>query len=208
MASGKEEALVPAGEDDQKEAARGTRRKRRGLGALGQQAWQQGVPEMVLLPRRDTFTAAEVTGLCDVKAATLRRWERQLPQLAPSAGPGGARVYSRAQVELLLRIKQMVEREGLSLDEVRRRVGEASGAARGPAPPPSSRPPETTRSGAGPVPSSARTAAEEALSQAAQQAAGGHLPDAAVSYLRAELAALLGLCQDEPEQALPPPLGG
>ena len=64
----------------------------------------------------------------------LRSWEAEFPGLGKAGAGGRGRVYRRADVELVLRIKQLVFGEGLTLAGARRRLdeeqqGEPSSAA-------------------------------------------------------------------------------
>jgi DNA-binding transcriptional MerR regulator len=73
-------------------------------------------------PKRELFKAAEVCELVQVQPYVLRSWEAEFPQLgAPSPG-GGTRLYRRADIDLVLRIKQLVFSEGLTLSGARRRL--------------------------------------------------------------------------------------
>ena len=52
----------------------------------------------------------------------LRSWEKEFPRLGAAARPGGPRIYRRSDVEQILRIKQLVFAEGLTLAGARRRI--------------------------------------------------------------------------------------
>ena len=54
----------------------------------------------------------------------LRSWEAEFPDLGVTKAEGGARVYRRADVERVLRIKQLVYGDGLTLAGVRRKLVE------------------------------------------------------------------------------------
>ena len=77
---------------------------------------------MVLLPRRAVFHTAR-GGLAvrceDRDAAALG--SGPFPQVSPCKDDAGQREYTRGQVELVLRVKQLYEREELPVAEVRRR---------------------------------------------------------------------------------------
>lgn len=78
-------------------------------------------------PKRELFKAAEVCEVVQVQAYVLRSWEAEFPQIGQVPAGGGARVYRRADVELVLRIKQLVFEEGLTLSGARRRLDEDGG---------------------------------------------------------------------------------
>lgn len=77
-----------------------------------------------VIPNRPLFRAQEVCELADVQAYVLRSWEAEFPDLGISKTPAGPRVYRRADVERVLRIKQLVFGDGLTLAGARRRLSE------------------------------------------------------------------------------------
>jgi DNA-binding transcriptional MerR regulator len=77
-------------------------------------------------PKRDVFKAAEVCEVAQLQPYVLRSWEAEFPQIGVAPSGGGPRVYRRTDVELVLRIKQLVFEEGLTLSGARRRLEEES----------------------------------------------------------------------------------
>ena len=78
----------------------------------------------VEIPRRALFKASEVCEIAGVQPYVLRSWESEFPDLGVSKSAGGPRIYRRADVERVLRIKQLVFADGLTLAGVRRRMEE------------------------------------------------------------------------------------
>ena len=76
------------------------------------------------IPKRALFKSSEVCEIASVQPYVLRSWESEFPDLGVSKGNGGPRVYRRADVERVLRIKQLVFSDGLTLAGVRRRIDE------------------------------------------------------------------------------------
>ncbi len=76
----------------------------------------------VEIPDRAAFRAAEVCEIVQIPPYVLRSWEKEFPGLGAAARPGGPRIYRRSDVEQILRIKQMVFAEGLTLAGVRHRI--------------------------------------------------------------------------------------
>lgn len=74
--------------------------------------------------KRELFKAPEVCEMAQLKPYVLRTWEAEFPSLGQAAASGGTRVYRRADVEMVLRIKQLVFVEGLTLAGARRRLDE------------------------------------------------------------------------------------
>ena len=73
--------------------------------------------------KRELFKAPEVCQMAQLQSYVLRSWEAEFPRLG-KVSSNGVRVYSRADVELVLRIKQLVFVEGLTLAGARRRLDE------------------------------------------------------------------------------------
>ena len=80
------------------------------------------MPETAI-PNRALFKASEVCEIASVQPYVLRSWESEFPDLGVSRA-GGPRTYRRADVEKVLRIKQLVFSDGLTLAGVRRRIEE------------------------------------------------------------------------------------
>jgi DNA-binding transcriptional MerR regulator len=75
-------------------------------------------------PKRELFKAAEVCEVVQVQPYVLRSWEAEFPQIGQAQPAGGPRLYRRSDIELVLRIKQLVFEEGLTLSGARRRLEE------------------------------------------------------------------------------------
>jgi len=76
------------------------------------------------IPERELFKAAEVCEIAGVQPYVLRSWELEFPSIGTSRSVGGPRVYRKADVERILRIKDLVFTEGLTLAGARRRLEE------------------------------------------------------------------------------------
>jgi DNA-binding transcriptional MerR regulator len=81
----------------------------------------QALPE-IIIPDRPAFKASEVCDLAKLQPYVLRSWESEFPDLGVAKTPGGPRIYRRADVERVLRIRQLVFSDGLTLAGVRRRL--------------------------------------------------------------------------------------
>ncbi len=82
-------------------------------------------------PKRELFKAVEVCEVVQLQPYVLRSWEAEFPQIGQTPAGGGPRVYRRIDIELVLRIKQLVFDEGLTLSGARRRLEEDSGENNG-----------------------------------------------------------------------------
>jgi len=67
------------------------------------------------IPDRLYFKIGDVAKICGVETYVLRFWETQFPQLKPNKSGTGQRLYRRRDVELALKIKQLVHIEGYTL---------------------------------------------------------------------------------------------
>jgi DNA-binding transcriptional MerR regulator len=81
------------------------------------------------IPNRSLFRQPEVCEIASIQPYVLRSWEAEFPDLGVAKTEGGPRVYRRADVERVLRIKQLLYGEGLTLAGVRRKLTEERPAA-------------------------------------------------------------------------------
>lgn len=79
------------------------------------------------IPNRSLFKAPEVCEIAQVQPYVLRSWEAEFPDLGVAKGESGQRVYRRADVQRVLRIKELLFVEGLTLAGARRRLEEERG---------------------------------------------------------------------------------
>ena len=69
----------------------------------------------VVVPDKLYFRIGEVSRLCKLPAYVLRFWETEFPQLKPTKGSTGQRMYRRHEVECALRIKRLLYQEGFTI---------------------------------------------------------------------------------------------
>lgn len=74
------------------------------------------------IPDKLYFRIGEVARLCEVPAYVLRFWESEFPGLKPNKGGTGQRLYRRRDVEMALRIKQLLYDEGYTIPGARQVV--------------------------------------------------------------------------------------
>ncbi len=60
------------------------------------------------IPEKIFFKIGEVCEIVDVQAHVLRYWETEFPQLSPQKNRSGQRSYRRRDVEIALRIKELL----------------------------------------------------------------------------------------------------
>src|SRR5215204_4192201 len=72
------------------------------------------------------FKAADVCEMAELQPYVLRSWEKEFPGIGVQKSPETPRLYRQSDVEQVLRIKQLVFGEGLTLAGARRRIEELS----------------------------------------------------------------------------------
>jgi DNA-binding transcriptional MerR regulator len=75
-------------------------------------------------PKRELFKSSDVCEMAQLQPYVLRTWETEFPGLGQVPTTGGPRLYRRSDVELVLRIRELVFTEGLTLAGARRRLEE------------------------------------------------------------------------------------
>ena len=87
------------------------------------------MPDTAQIPNRSLFRQPEVCEIAQVQPYVLRSWEAEFSDLGVAKTQGGPRVYRRADVERVLRIKHLLFVEGLTLAGVRRKLQDEQPAA-------------------------------------------------------------------------------
>ena len=82
---------------------------------MATQSARKRLPPSTEIPDRLYFRIGDVARICGVEPYVLRFWETQFPNLKPNKGGTGQRLYRRREVELALRIQQLVHQEGYTL---------------------------------------------------------------------------------------------
>ena len=85
------------------------------------------------------YKIGEVCRMADVQPYVLRYWETEFPPLAPNKSGGGQRLYTQHEIDIILRIKQLLYSEGFTIAGAKKKL-EAELAAPLVVPPP---PPES-----------------------------------------------------------------
>src|SRR5476649_2041967 len=81
------------------------------------------------IPNRALFKASEVCDLVKLQPYVLRSWEAEFPGLGVAKTAGSPRVYRRADVEQVVRIKHLLLVDGLTLAGARRKLQEEGAPA-------------------------------------------------------------------------------
>ncbi len=76
------------------------------------------------IPNRPVFRAQEVCEIAEVQPYVLRSWEAEFPDLGVAKTASSPRIYRRADVERVLRLKHLLFVDGLTLAGARKRLNE------------------------------------------------------------------------------------
>src|ERR1700694_2250494 len=87
----------------------------------------QPAPE---IPDKLYFKIGEVSDLLGVEAYVLRYWETEFPVLSPKKSGTGHRLYRRKDVELLLRIKNLLYEKRFTIEGARQSLQSESPKSR------------------------------------------------------------------------------
>jgi len=79
--------------------------------------------------RRALLKSADVCEVVKVQPYVLRSWEKEFPDLGMAKAAGGPRYYRQADVDRVVRIKQLVFGDGLTLAGARRKLDEERAAS-------------------------------------------------------------------------------
>jgi len=76
------------------------------------------------LPPKLYFRIGEVAGLVGVEPHVLRYWEREFRSIRPSKSAKGQRVYSRRDVENLMRVRELLYGRGFTIAGAKKQLRE------------------------------------------------------------------------------------
>ena len=68
------------------------------------------------------YKIGEVCKIAEVQPYVLRYWETEFPPLAPNKSGGGQRLYTRREIDVILRIKQLLYTEGFTIAGAKKRL--------------------------------------------------------------------------------------
>src|SRR5262245_5026337 len=74
------------------------------------------------IPDKEYFRIGEVAEIAQVEPYVLRFWETEFSKLRPAKTRSSQRVYSRRDVSLVLRIRDLLYDEGYTISGARRRL--------------------------------------------------------------------------------------
>ena len=77
---------------------------------------------MTEIPDKLFFRIGEVCKIVEIEAFVLRFWETEFPNLAPQKSKSGHRVYKRKDIEMVLRIKELLYERGYTIAGARKQL--------------------------------------------------------------------------------------
>ena len=83
------------------------------------------------------YKIGEVCRMADVQPYVLRYWETEFPPLTPNKSGGGQRLYTQREIDIILRIKQLLYSEGFTIAGAKKKLETELNAPVIEAPPPS-----------------------------------------------------------------------
>jgi len=78
--------------------------------------------KVISIPEKLFFKIGEVCDLVDVQPHVLRYWESEFPMLAPQKNKAGQRVYRRKDVEIVVRIRELLYDEKFTIAGAKRKL--------------------------------------------------------------------------------------
>ena len=74
------------------------------------------------LPDKNFFSMGEVSRFCGVSPHTIRYWERRAGIPRPARMPSGHRRYERKDIEATMRLKNLLQSQGMTLSGARKLI--------------------------------------------------------------------------------------
>ena len=81
-----------------------------------------GGPSLSVLPTKLYFRIGEVANAVGVETHVLRYWETEFRSIRPQKSSRGQRVYSRRDVETLMKVKELLYQRGFTIDGARKQL--------------------------------------------------------------------------------------
>ncbi len=85
---------------------------------------ESSVGSRMEIPDKLFFRIGEVSSLLGLEPHVLRFWESEFPALAPKKSDTGQRLYRRKDVDLLVRIKELLYEKRYTIEGARQLLGQ------------------------------------------------------------------------------------
>ncbi|GAB4535067.1 MAG: hypothetical protein Fur0020_02170 [Thermodesulfovibrionia bacterium] len=83
-------------------------------------------PQKRVIPDKLFYKIGEVSEITNIEPYVLRYWESEFPFLNPRKNKGGQRMYARRDLEIILQIKDLLYKEGYTIEGVKRKFKEGT----------------------------------------------------------------------------------
>ncbi len=70
------------------------------------------------------YRVGDVSNLVDIDPYVLRYWEKMFPQLQPQKDETGQRVYTKADIDIVLRIKKLLYEDRYTIAGAKKKLNE------------------------------------------------------------------------------------
>ncbi len=77
-------------------------------------------------PNKIFYRVGEVSQSVGVESYVLRYWEKMFPQLKPEKDESGQRVYTKSDIDMVIRIKHLLYEERYTIDGAKKKLREGS----------------------------------------------------------------------------------
>ncbi|HGE70103.1 TPA: MerR family transcriptional regulator [Candidatus Poribacteria bacterium] len=75
-------------------------------------------------PKKETFRVGEVSQIVNIDPYVLRYWEKMFPQLKPQKDETGQRIYTKSDIDTVLRIKNLLYEERYTIAGAKKKLSE------------------------------------------------------------------------------------
>jgi len=75
------------------------------------------------------YKIGEVCKTADLQPYVLRYWETEFPQLSPNKSGGGQRLYTKRELDIILRIKELLYKEGFTIAGAKKKLEQETAEA-------------------------------------------------------------------------------
>ena len=90
-------------------------------------------PYQTIIPDKLYFRIGEVSKIAGLPTYVLRFWETEFPRLRPKRTSSGQRLYTRNDIELILKIKHLLYEKKFTIQGARQHLSAGAGKKKPPA---------------------------------------------------------------------------
>ncbi len=73
---------------------------------------------------KELYRVGDVSNLVDIDPYVLRYWEKMFPQLQPQKDETGQRVYTKADIDIVLKIKKLLYEDRYTIAGAKKKLNE------------------------------------------------------------------------------------